>query len=238
MSSGVATPPMWHITFAPPPAISQPRIARLSGSVPALATTFSEVRTFTPSAMSAFSRHRAARGVGVREAEVVELGLGEAGQADVGDVDEGVQAAARRGHHVAAEGGEVVRARVARRHQRGGALERNQLVGRDADRRAVRIDVGVQIDEPRQHQLAGGVEHAVGARRRNVGLDRRDLAEAEADVALAAQLLRRVEQLAALDHQVELVVRLHLRAQRAADRAQRECRTHSGDEAPAIVRSS
>ena len=46
---------MWHITFAPPPAISQPRIARLSGSEPAFATTFSEVRTLTPSAMSAFS---------------------------------------------------------------------------------------------------------------------------------------------------------------------------------------
>ncbi len=52
---GVATPPMWHMMRAPPPAISQARIARLSGSMPAWLITFSDMRTFTPSAMSAFS---------------------------------------------------------------------------------------------------------------------------------------------------------------------------------------
>ncbi len=55
ISCGVATPPMWHITRAPPPAISQARMARLSGSMPAWLMTFSDMRTLTPMAMSAFS---------------------------------------------------------------------------------------------------------------------------------------------------------------------------------------
>ena len=46
---------MWHMTLAPPPAISQALTARLSGSRPCLAITFSLMRTFTPSTMSAFS---------------------------------------------------------------------------------------------------------------------------------------------------------------------------------------
>ena len=71
------------------------------------------------------------------------------------------------------------------------------------------IDVAVQIDEARRHQLAGGVDHAQRARGRDVGLDRLDQAVADADVALAAQRLARVEHVAALDHEVELVVRPH-----------------------------
>ena len=42
----------------------------------------------------------------------------------------------------------------------------DELVGRNADGRAVRINVAVQIDEARRHQLAGGIEHAQRARRR------------------------------------------------------------------------
>lgn len=55
ISSGVSTPPMWHMTLAPVPALSQAAIARFKGSRPFLAITFSDMRTFTPSTMSAFS---------------------------------------------------------------------------------------------------------------------------------------------------------------------------------------
>ena len=47
------------------------------------------------------------------------------------------------------------------------------------------------------------------ARGRNIGLDRLDHAPANADVALAAQRLAGIEHVAALDHEVELVVRPH-----------------------------
>jgi len=111
---------------------------------------------------------------------------------------EGVEARARLRRDVAPEGGEIVRAGVAGGDHRRRALERDQLVRRDADRRAVRIDVRVQVDEPRQHQPAGGVEQARGSCHRNVRLDRFDPARADADVAPSAQLLARIEQLAAL----------------------------------------
>jgi hypothetical protein len=43
------------ITLAPVPAFSHALIARLSGSSPCLAITFSDMRTFAPKTMSAFS---------------------------------------------------------------------------------------------------------------------------------------------------------------------------------------
>jgi hypothetical protein len=46
---------MWHITFAPVPAFSQAWTARLSGSSPCRAMTFSDIRTLMPMTMSAFS---------------------------------------------------------------------------------------------------------------------------------------------------------------------------------------
>ena len=46
---------MWHMTLAPVPAFSQAMMARLSGSMPCLAITFSDMRTLTPITMSAFS---------------------------------------------------------------------------------------------------------------------------------------------------------------------------------------
>src|SRR5258705_9019652 len=55
ISSAVSTPPIWAITLPPVPARSQARIARRSGSMPLRAITFSDMRTFTPIAMSGFS---------------------------------------------------------------------------------------------------------------------------------------------------------------------------------------
>ena len=55
MSATDSTPPMWHMTRPLVPAISQARIARLSGSMPCFAITFCDMRTLMPMAMSALS---------------------------------------------------------------------------------------------------------------------------------------------------------------------------------------
>ena len=96
----------------------------------------------------------------LRVVDVVELGHGKAGEAGDRDVDEGVLARPRRRHDETAVGGEVVGAGVARRDDGGRALMRHELVGRDADRRAVGIRVAVQVDQSRCHQLAADVHHA------------------------------------------------------------------------------
>ena len=151
--------------------------------------------------------HRA--GFDLRIVDVVEFGDRERGEAVVGDVQEGVHPRPRLCDDEPAQRGEIVHARIARRDDGGRALELHQFVGGNADSRAVRIDVGMQVDQSRRHQLAPGIEHAQRPRRGDVGLDRLDHAEADADVALAAQRLARIEHVAALDHEVELVVRPH-----------------------------
>ena len=151
-----------------------------------------------------------------REIDVVELRHGKAGEPHVGDVHEREQARARLRADVAAEGGDVVGAGIARRHAGRGALAGDQLVGRDADRRAIGIHVGMKIDQSWRHQLPAGVEHAQRARRRNVRLDRFDKAVADADVASASQRLARIQHVAPLDHEIKFVVRAHGRKRLAA----------------------
>src|SRR6185369_17790476 len=118
-----------------------------------------------------------------------ELRDREARQTDQADVDERVLARSRTRNDEAAKGREVVGTGVARRNDRRRALMLDQLVGGDADRRAVRIRVAMQVDQTRRHQLAADVHDAGAA----LGSDRRrnrlDLAVADADVALARQAL-------------------------------------------------
>src|SRR5438067_1874955 len=95
----------------------------------------------------------------------------------------------------------------------------------------------MQVDETRQHQPPTRIEHARRARPRYIRLERLDAPEANADVAPAAQVLTRIEHLAALDHQIELVVRPHRRAHGEAQGSRRERRAHAGDEAPARLLS-
>jgi hypothetical protein len=97
-----------------------------------------------------------------------------------------------------------------------------------AECRAVGIDVAVQVDQARRHQLAGGVEHAQRPLRRDVGLERLDHPIADADVAPAPQRLARVEHVAALDDEIELVVRTHGGERPAAGRG--ECEGTGGGE--------
>jgi hypothetical protein len=69
-------------------------------------------------------------------------------------VDEGVEAGTPLRDDEAAEAGEIVGTGIAGGDAGRGALMVDELVGRDADRRAVGIDMGVQVDETRRHELA------------------------------------------------------------------------------------
>jgi hypothetical protein len=95
----------------------------------------------------------------------------------------------------------------------------------------------MQVDQAGQDRAPRCVEHPQGAGDGDVRLDRLDLAEAHANVALAAQLLARIEHLAALDDEVELVVRPHGGAHRRGHGAGGKHATHAGDKAPAAARS-
>ncbi len=154
-------------------------------------------------------RDRLCGGVYLREVDVVELGDRERREPHIGDVHERVETGARLRHHVAAERSEIVGPGVACRHARRRALKRRELVGRNADRGAIRIDVRMQVDEARRHQLAGGVERAQRPARRNVGFERLDEAVADADVAPCPQRLAGVEHFTALDDEIELVLGPH-----------------------------
>ena len=69
--------------------------------------------------------------------------------------------------------------------------------------------MAVKIDEARRHQLAGRIDHAQGTSLGNIWLDRLDHTKPYADVAAAAQRLTGIEHIAALDQQVEFVIRPH-----------------------------
>ena len=152
-------------------------------------------------------RHGAGFHLGV--VDIVEFGDREARQPVIGDVDEGVDPGPRLRHDVTAQRREVVDAGIAGRNRRGGALKLRQFVGGNPDRRAIGVDVAVQVDQARRHQFARCVDRLRRARGRNLRLDRLDHAPANADVAFSAQRLAGIEHVAALDHEVELVVRAH-----------------------------
>jgi hypothetical protein len=69
--------------------------------------------------------------------------------------------------------------------------------------------VAMQIDQPGRHQFARGVDGFGSASGGNIGLHRLDHPPANADVTFSPQRLAGVEHIAALDHEVELVVRTH-----------------------------
>jgi hypothetical protein len=69
-------------------------------------------------------------------------------------VDEGVEAGARLRDNEAAEAGEIVGPGIAGGDAGRGALMVDEFVGRDADRRPVGIDMGVQVNETRRYELA------------------------------------------------------------------------------------
>src|SRR5258708_4826705 len=82
--------------------------------------------------------------------------------------------------------------------------------------------MAMQVDEAGRHQLAAGIDRTQRPRGRDIGFDRFDHAIADADVAPAAQRLARIEHLAALDHEIELVVRPHGGECRSACGSERE----------------
>jgi hypothetical protein len=89
----------------------------------------------------------------------------------------------------------------ARAHVGGGRCEGHQLVRRQADAGAVE-HVGVKIGQAGANEIAVGLERLLGHRGRDFRLDCGDQRVADADVAGRAQVLARVEHVAAADDEV------------------------------------
>src|SRR5262249_51502507 len=145
----------------------------------------------------------------IRDVDVGELRDRERREPGIGDVYKRAEASTRLRHDEAAEGCEVVAPGIAGRHAGGRALVDDELVGRNPDRRAVRVDVGVEIDEARRDEFPRGVEHAQRTGRGNFRLKRLDYPIADPDVPPGPERLTWIEHLAALDYQIELVVGSH-----------------------------
>ena len=99
---------------------------------------------------------------------------------------------------------------------------RDKLVRGNADRGAIGINMRMQIDEARRHQLSGGIEHALRLVGGNVRFERLDQPEPDTDIALSAQRLARIEHVAALDHEIEFVVWPHRGVRRMGEGGQGE----------------
>ena len=81
----------------------------------------------------------------------------------------------------------------------GDAASPRQQLGRHAKRGAAPIDVRVQVDQAGRDELALDLARLAS---REVVADRRDLAAGESDVGHLVDPLRRIDQLAALQHQI------------------------------------
>ena len=105
-------------------------------------------------------------------------------------------------HDVPGEAAERVAARAACVHQRGDAGEHTGQIGVHRGLVHALVNVCVQIDQPRCHQLAGHVDHAGAAVRGDVRRDFRDKAAADCHVEPCARPTRWVDNIAAFQYQV------------------------------------
>jgi hypothetical protein len=85
----------------------------------------------------------------------------------------------------------------------------DKFIGGYADGRTVGIDMAVQVDQARRHQLAGGIDDAQCTRIRDICLHRLDRTKSDSDIAAATQRLAGIEHIATLDKQIEFVIRPH-----------------------------
>jgi hypothetical protein len=146
-------------------------------------------------------------GIGMSKIDVVKLGNGEAGEPDIGNVNERIETCASLCGDVATKSGKVIGASIAGRDAGGGGLMRDQFVRRNADRGAIGIYMRVDVDEARGHQLPARIKHFLRPLGRNISFYGLYRAKTNTDVASCAQVLARVEHVPAFNDEVELVVR-------------------------------
>jgi hypothetical protein len=104
------------------------------------------------------------------------------------------------------EGGKAADPAIAGTDIGGGARVGDQFIAGEADAAGMH-DVGMEIDQAREHELAGGIKRLHAARWRDLGLKRGDHGIANADIAATAQTLAGIQHLATADHEVVGVVR-------------------------------
>ena len=126
-------------------------------------------------------------------------------QAGARDVHHAEDARAGAWYDVAGKAAEGVAARAAGVDQRGHAGEHAGEVGVHRGLVHALVHVGVQVDQPRRHQLARHVDNAGGAVRGDVRRDLRDEAAADRHVEPCARPTRGVDYIAALQNQISHV---------------------------------
>ena len=129
--------------------------------------------------------------------------LREAENAGEGNVDIGEDADLRALDNVAAKTEEVAGAGTAGIDEGGGAALGGEAVCIDAKRSAAPVDVAVQVDEAGRDDAAGGVDDTRGALGRDVGVDRRDPAIGDGEIARRVEAGCRIDEPAALYQEIE-----------------------------------
>src|SRR4030095_549299 len=100
------------------------------------------------------------------------------------------------------EAGECVRSSRAGIEYGGNSLRDAVRVGRNAQRRHTVVNVDMNIDQPRSHDLAAGVQHMARLRLLNPCGNPGDLPARNGDIQLAGKLLGRIYHAPSLDHQI------------------------------------
>ena len=126
-----------------------------------------------------------------------------AGEAEIGDVEEGRDADLGRVDDELAQPFEGERAGRSGIDEAGDPRARAGGIGVDAPEGGAAIDMGVQVDQPRGDIEAAGIDGAEGAIGRNAGLDRDDPVLDDRDIVPPRQPRRIIDRLPALDHQIE-----------------------------------
>ena len=142
--------------------------------------------------------------VGLREGQVLQLADArrERRQAGGAQVHEGVQPRVRIAHHVVAQGRVVAPPGAAGVHRGGDARRQAGDVRVHRAGPAAVVEMAVDVQEARRHQVASHVDHLGRLGDRNVGLDGGHPAAAEGDVAALPHVLGGIENIAVLEEQV------------------------------------
>ena len=108
------------------------------------------------------------------------------------------------------EAGQRHAGRAALVDQRGHAGLNAHHVGIHAEAAGdILIDMGMGIDQPGQHDLAGDVDDLLGAGRQDIGLNGGDLAVTDRDIFQAVDARGRIDHAAPTQEQVEAGIHGH-----------------------------
>ena len=144
----------------------------------------------------------------VGEAQVDQLAPGTVVRhgclADHGNVQQRIDARIDGVDHHAPEAGKGVRARRTGIQCGGDAFGDAVRIGGDGKRRDTIVDMNVNVDQARGHDIPARVDDDSRLALRNAGGDRRHFVPGDRDVTNGGERLRRIDHVSALDEQIVL----------------------------------